>query len=390
MFLAENLKNYLVLNLKVNNFLTHITQVYSPKFGRFTAQPISSKLRNYKLKTVTFTIVLFFLWLQLIFDWDKISTSIRIQNLFYIVPFTFQIPILIEVYRKRSEISELFNASIDFELYNGYNVKHWVAVKTRKLNSQRNRVKLYTTLSIITAPAICCFRWIHLYSFPCISANLGYFLLAECNSETRFPFTGLILKIIQLTLTTWIFFGTTVTVFLEYVLYTSLQCYCFLNYLRQLERKLGLRKQTASGIIKKYRQIQLLIFAYNDIHRDILTPTETAFCQFVFILSLYGTIGLSNSVAPPLQLFFGFLVILGTLQIFEADDAIKVEIHRVSKSILEKLKSMKVNGSKRVSTSSIPVLSIYIGGGSNVFDETTSLVLIDFAINQTVGLLLME
>ncbi|CAL8128520.1 unnamed protein product [Orchesella dallaii] len=162
------------------------------------------------------------------------------------------------------------------------------------------------------------------------------------------------------------------------------------EYCKKLKNKLGGRKCNSSGIIKIYRQIQLLVFTYNDIHRGILTPIETTFCQFVSILSLYGTIGLSNLVAVPLQLIFALMVVETTLQIFEGEDAIKVEIHRVSKYVLRKLRNLMVNGSKRVSIISLPVLSIHMGGGGNFFDETTPLVLLDFAINQTVGLLVMQ
>ncbi|CAL8128735.1 unnamed protein product [Orchesella dallaii] len=390
MFLAENFKNYLVFELKVNNFLTQIPQVYCPKSRRFAASTSSQTVIFYKIKTAMAIAILFMLWLQLIFNWDKISTSQRIQSVFYIVSLSFQIPIVIEVFRKRFAISELFNASIQFEMHNGYDTDYGRKFNSKKRNSQKNRVKLYTTLSITTAPTILSFFWVHLYISPCIPANLGYLFLAECNSETIFPVTGTILKVILLSIFTWIFLCTTVTVFLEYLLYTSFQCYCFLNYIRQLKNKLGGKKCNSSGIIKIYRQIQLLVFTYNDIHRGILTPIETTFCQFVSILSLYGTIGLSNSVAVPLQLIFAFMVVETTLQIFEGEDAIKVEVHRVSKYVLRKLRNLMVNGSKRVSIISLPVLSIHMGGGGNFFDETTPLVLLDFAINQTVGLLLMQ
>ncbi|CAL8128707.1 unnamed protein product [Orchesella dallaii] len=304
---------------------------------------------------------------------------------------------LMIIYRKRGEISELLNSCIDFEII------HQSSLNTGLKNEwhfQALRIKYYTFISIVTAPTISCFTWLHHFYLPCMPGNFGYLLLNECsldgvegpsNAEESIKHTELLLKLSLVSVSTWMILFSCATVFLEYCLFTTIQCYCLLNYLRVLKRKLeSCSNKNISTVIKRYQQIQLLISSYNNIHRSILTPIEIGLYEVVFILSLYGVVGLSSVLVLPLLLLFGFLTCECILLTVEAEDAIKGQVYRVSKSIIRKLQSSKLNSNSRRCMHSLPILSIHMGGSGNFYDETTPLVLLNFAVNQTVGLLLME
>ncbi|CAL8132157.1 unnamed protein product [Orchesella dallaii] len=331
------------------------------------------------------------MWFQLIRDWGNISNSFRMQTLFYCVAITFHIPIILEIFRKREELSKLYNSFVTFEEVSIKNISNLCEDNHLRIFM----AKLFGNLLVVTAPSVTGLIFLQLYWIPCLPATVQYILLQECGNDSLNYIFNLVFKFILLVFTNWLFLFTCTGVFLEYGFYSYIHCYCLLHYLKILKKRLELNSSVLStqDVYKIYRQVQLLAFCYNDIHKRILTMVTTALLQFVCIIGLFALIKFGGELIQPQFLMFAGLVVESVLYIFDSEGGVKASVFSASKDLLHSRNCVSIGinqNSKWVRrfTKSLPVLKIQFGSG-NYFDELTPLVLIDFSINQTVSLLLM-
>ncbi|CAL8132155.1 unnamed protein product [Orchesella dallaii] len=300
------------------------------------------------------------------------------------------LPMILELYKKRNEISDLYNAMTTFEKGHAWALETAIS----KMDFRTIMAKLFGILGVITAPGISALVLLQLFWIPCLPCLIGYNYLPECNHKEYDLIQGIIMKAVLLAIEMSLILFTCTGIFLEYTIYSYIHCYCLLDYLRKLKSHLalGCRFLSAPKIGKLYRQVQLLTFSYNNIHQKILTTFSSALMQSVCTLALFAIIKFGDELILPVILMFWVLVGDLVLYTFDSEGAVKSNLFKTSKDILHDLKcvAMGTQNSRwlRRYVKSLPVLKIGIGSG-NFYDELTPLVLIDFSINQTVSLLLM-
>jgi len=224
---------------------------------------------------------------------------------------------------------------------------------------------------------------------------IGYQHFAECNAKNVSWWYNFVIKFIFISFqVSLMMFGTT-GAFLTYVVYSYLPCYCFLNYMRVLQKHLELKCKlvAATKLGNIYRQIQLLVAAHNNIHQKVLTVCTTGLYQTCFILPAFVIIRHGDQLLFPLIVCFGVIIVYALMAIFEIVGAVIVNVFSVSKAVVQSFKSIPVTTKGndkwiRKFGKSLPIVKMGLGSG-NFFDECTPLVMVDFAITQTVSLLLI-
>jgi len=246
---------------------------------------------------------------------------------------------------------------------------------------------------------------------PCFPVYVGYWLSDQCQSDKiglALPPTWTLKEIgtkLCISLTSYMnwnllmtgisFFGNVCAV---------VHGHCFRSYISQYGKDIrAIKGETSRAQLQKqtlaFRQLQLLMtIVYREIYSRFLVAMCIICCTVMQIVCLYNTvqvlarggwkdenfqIGLNlvyfwcAFVAQfAIVMFFGMLAdVYGVAKKVQGEMAGNVVLKR-SKWFVRFLKSC-------------PVLKIYICG-SNFLDETTPLTCEDFAIDQTVGLLLLK
>ncbi len=180
-----------------------------------------------------------------------------------------------------------------------------------------------------------------------------------------------------------------------------MHCYCLNNYLYLFLNQYVQSRNRYSNItrylnsVKIFKQIQIVVLLYNDIHQGALSAAGAALCTFVFVLSFYSVINLSQYLLLPQIIFFAGLA-FDTMLIVVLVDGIfkKAGVYKASKYVVDRV--TKFAATSRISNRKLRrrhikswrVPKIYMGT-SNYYDGKTALVILDFNLSQVVNLLLM-
>lgn len=85
-----------------------------------------------------------------------------------------------------------------------------------------------------------------------------------------------------------------------------------------------------------FKEIQLLTLKYNRIHKGTLTIAATAMSGFVFIISAYAIVGLSQNLVLP-QIVFFLLLAFDTAVVLElVDGTLTAGVLKFSTAVLIK------------------------------------------------------
>lgn len=236
---------------------------------------------------------------------------------------------------------------------------------------------------------------LHLFSFPCFPGHIGYYIVPECYAnqmdENNFVL-NLILKLLTSLLASYVImfmFGSCV---LECVTFVAVHCLCFHNYLKLILRNFQLKSINNMQVIQMYRELEILVKIYNEIHQGALTIGMMIMCSIVFVIGLYTWIALRNVVVMPLLLLLACVLFDVLVIIFEIDGSLKSQTYSNSEQFTTEVKRMrKLMGAPyfRRHVKSWRVIRICLGSSSNYYDNTTSLIFMGFNVNQTINVLLM-
>lgn len=248
---------------------------------------------------------------------------------------------------------------------------------------------------MITLPASVGFSWVFFVTVPCIPANIGYFLFGQCASQditfNELSSFQLALRLLSPALFAWIFLFTFSTCILEYFPLTGVTCHCLINYVEIQRKNLrALKRNNITAFMRTWREIQIMVGAYNSIHQGRLSSCTTALLSFVAVISLYRIFSVSKSLTPDVGMFI-LLAVDTTLLIVEVDGYFKGGVFVKSKALVQAMKSNnKVYGQVlgRRYLKSMQALKIYVGS-DNFYDQLIALSMLNFNVQQTVTLLLL-
>jgi len=233
MLLQEKLHLIISLNFKPLNVITNTLHTCSCDKDKLLSPNSQRQLQTYKLKTCLLTILIGLTWCQILYDWDSTSGPNRVISLFLTGALSAQLIVVIELYRKRNEISDLFNGFLAFE-------NKYITCHTPNSKFQSIRVKLYSLMPVFCAQFITYAMSLLLFVKPCIPANFGHRLLPECNhtffGQDVLSSLSFVLKCVLSALNTWLFLFSVTNTGIEYGIYSTMNSYCLLSYLRLLER----------------------------------------------------------------------------------------------------------------------------------------------------------
>ncbi len=240
---------------------------------------------------------------------------------------------------------------------------------------------------------------------PCNLGNLGYPYFPVCLNDlfykTHFSFAfATLLRFLSPCLFAWVSFHTFGCAILEYTILCSMHCYCLMNYLYLFRNRYIQGRTRYSNItrylnsVKIYKQIQILMLLYNDIHQGALSAAGTTLCTYVFVLSFYSVINLSQYLLLPQIIFFAGLAFDTMLIVVLVDGIFKAGVYKVSNQVLDSVTKFAATSwisnkkLRRKHIQSWRVPKIYMGT-NNYYDGKTALVILDFNLSQVVNLLLM-
>ncbi len=141
-----------------------------------------------------------------------------------------------------------------------------------------------------------------------------------------------------------------------------------------------------------YRELELIVKFYNEIHQGTLSIGMTVVCSFVFVTGLYTCIALHSVVVLPLLLILASGIFDVLIIIFEMDGALKSQTFSISESLIAEVKRIKgvvENPFLRRQVMSWRIIRICLGESASYYKNTTSLNIMGFNVNQTINLLLL-
>ncbi len=258
--------------------------------------------------------------------------------------------------------------------------------------------KLLIWIGLLSLPGLVGSAVSYLYLVPCDLGNLGYMYVPPCNLDLHTTqsfayFFGTVLRTLSPGILGWIVLHTFARCITEYTIFSSVHCYCLINYLHLFQRRIFNSKLID---VRMFKEIQILTLIYNNIHQGSLTCAGTTLCIYIFITSFYAVISLSQYLILPQFILFGSLAFDGVILTVIMDGAFKAGVYRASKKVMNSVTNVvkgtqvRNSGSRlnRRYVKSWPICKIFIADG-NFYDDQIALVLLHFNISQVVNLLLM-
>jgi len=241
-----------------------------------------------------------------------------------------------------------------------------------------------------------------MYVIPCNLNNPAYMYFPSCSklsfekSYATFLF-GLLLQIVMPLLMAMIALHKFGQCAMEYFLFSVIHCYCLINYIDWFYKHF---RKTCQDEFSKYnqiyREIQLLMDKYNSVHQGPLTLTTIGLCAYVFIISFYAMTGFLDQLIVLQILFFSVLAFDTFTIVAMVDGTFKAGVLKASKQMLcgvqEKMAGLMITKRPKMlykrQVRSWPLFKVYTGS-VNYYEEETTLVFLDFNINQVVNLLMI-
>ncbi|CAL8069313.1 unnamed protein product [Orchesella dallaii] len=333
---------------------------------------------------------------------DNVSFGMKAQSGFFLVSFSNLWIVNWLVLKAEQEICQLSNRIFQFEArhYKRFG-DHWNGAKEMVLRVARVFDFIGTTTAVVTYIIYICQIWVQ----PCFPGNFGYMFYAECRSQffscgwmTRLnSWVGVAVKV------TLIWFSSTCAIFmfstftLVVVQFTCIFSFCYRNYLIYLQNIMGLFKQQQKICDEQrndliiYKQIQLLLIHHNSIHQSLIVVVILNQSMFVVTVGLFLLIGMYSRLDISQKLLFVVtgidallvvVVVFGFLGLVYASSMNTLEIGK-------EVQILRKDPWARRYIRSWPPLKIGLGS-VNFIDKVTGLVSVDFSVNQTVNLLMMD
>ncbi|CAL8068837.1 unnamed protein product [Orchesella dallaii] len=392
MLLKENLIRFMKLQLKINSVLG--TRPF--KFSD-TDKLIPSPKREYFwgfIKVALFTVYIITEWLQVIHsagDSAFIKFSEGLLFAFGQTAFCFT---KYSVFIRRRGLIELFNLLIDFEKVNFEN-----EAITHSKSSQMLVIKVTQLLGIFYGLLTGLCYFLMMWISPCNLVPLAYFTMPECLISSHHgdwsissSFQLIIICIIVL----WLYVDITEDFAMFLAQFTVVQSYCMYRYVQLVNKLIAAKSKQALKHLPLYRQIQILNHYYNALQKNDLLIAHEYLMIIGLIISVFTLIFLGTDVLLP-------QFVLYSLTGFDAAIALLVcnttmgQMYSASKHFCTKKKdqiflNQVVNVQRKWIQrylKSCAVLKCNVGD-VNFVEELTPLVMLDFCLNQTVSLLLLQ
>ncbi|CAL8068823.1 unnamed protein product [Orchesella dallaii] len=390
MLLKENLIHYIKLQLKLHSLIGTRPFQFSA-----TDKLFASSKREYNWGLIKVALYSFYVlteWMLVIHKasngaFDKFSEGLLFatgQASYCFTKYT--------VFTQRFSVIELFNLLINFEEVNFAAIKISKNNTTTIVKQTQQAVILYAT---ITGFCYLMMMWI----FPCHLVPLAYFTMPECLNpsyhgdwSTSSRFQLMIIGIIVLGL--YIDTGGDLALFL--VNFTLVQSYCFYRYVQIVDQLVSDKPKQAQKHLPLYRQIQILNRYYNVIQKNGLIIAHEYTLIIAIIISVVTLLSLGSNVSLPEFIMHGLSGVDAAI-VLVVCNTIMGQMYSASKQFCTKKKdhilSNQVGNVQRRwiqrYLKSCAVLKCNVGD-VNFIEELTPLVMLDFCINQTVSLLLLQ
>ncbi|CAL8069315.1 unnamed protein product [Orchesella dallaii] len=333
---------------------------------------------------------------------DNVSFGMKAQSGFFLVSFSNLWIVNWLVLKAEQEICQLSNRIFQFEArhYKRFG-DHWNDAKEMVLKVVRLFDFIGTTTSVVSYIIYICQIWVQ----PCFPGNFGYMFYAECKSQifssgwTTYmnSWVEVAVKIIL------VWFSSTCALFmfstftLVVAQFTCVFSFCYRNYLIYLQNIMGLLKQQKTICDEQrndliiYKQIQVLLIHHNCIHQSLIVVVLLNQAMFVVIVGLFLIIGMYTRLEIAQQLLFvvlGFDALLVLVVVFGILGLVYVSSMKTLE-IGKEIQILRKDPWARRYIRSWPPLKIGLGS-VNFIDKLTGLVSVDFSVNQTVNLLMMD
>ncbi len=284
-----------------------------------------------------------------------------------------------------------------------------------KMDSEVKIIKLLQLIATVSAPLCITCECIRIFFFPCTPFFPGYFLLSECSDNFKNIDISTHLQFIS-DGTPSIIFRVFTCGFLFVILISPTGTFCFVCIQIIFIQVCCLRKQLTyfrksiekqvrphlRNYVKhrfcfiKYRELQILVQLFNNIHQNVSIVVIVNFSAYVFVLSMYALVN-NGSELSYFQLIIlvcigidGFVMItvcIGTIgSLYKESVDTKELIYR--KLMLAQAPKYNKMWILRYSRSLRPLM---IKVGSVIFiDRLTTISLVHLCITTLVNMLLLK
>ncbi|CAL8140561.1 unnamed protein product [Orchesella dallaii] len=404
---SSQLLKYLQENIKICDFFGGIQYKWNKERNKLE---VKSNLKR-KLYGVRFYLALmykFFVMFQVISTWKQAKMVVITHNVMFIGSY---VVIAINGYifhRQADLVATLFNSLINFEQ------RHY---KGKFTTNVKGSFLIIFMVRMMTATGILMPTLYHLDIIrnPCFPVYLGYWLSDQCEDGKlghALPATwsgiefGTKIGIALCSYLNWNLLMTGIPFFVN-VAYT-LHAHCYRSYIYQYGQTIRKIMSTSSDSrhkeariqTKAFRELQIIGILHREIYCSYVLPVSLICCILMQVVCLYNTITVllkenGKQTDEDLQiglnlvyLWCTFLSAIAILVLF----GIMAGVYKVGRQVHSELDSFfELKRSKwfRQFLKSCPILRVYIGG-SNFIDGLTPLTAENFAIDQTVSLLLLQ
>lgn len=267
---------------------------------------------------------------------------------------------------------------------------------------EKNFILLNTIFNVLTAYAA---HFLGQLAHPCMPHIIGYFLVQECQQPppelgtptNEYGGFGKLWGKFMVVLGNWLLlFSYYMSMNAELVCYLYLPGACFTRYLELLKKMMTskiihLNKARVVRYVSIFRQIQLMLISFNQIHRSAAIIGAVFQTVFLLTISSYGLLGLHETLVPP-QIMFFVSGALQTVIIIVLVFGTLGSVYRNSTNFLTDVKGMnklRMNPWFRRVLKSWPIQKVGFGK-VNFLDSMTPFTLMHFSISCTLNMLLVE
>ncbi|CAL8112273.1 unnamed protein product [Orchesella dallaii] len=410
MLVASNLLKYVEENIHICDYFGGIPFKWNKEKNMLEAKS-RFKLKLYGIRFYFALLYKFFVMFQVISTWKNVKMFVITHNVMFISSYILITTCAYAFYKNAHRIASLFNQMIEYEL------RH-CKPGTVDLNNVKGTTLVICMVRMMSITGIFLPTFYHLDMIrnPCFPVYLGYWLSEQCQegnlgqalSPTWSPVElGTKIGMSLLSYMNWNLLMTGIGFYLNVAVILS--GHCIRSYIGQYGQ--NMRKRFAKQeVIKKdqlqqhtmaFRELQVIAIEYRELYSRTVV-VATLLCGTVMqVVCLYNTITVllkgskgtdaDGSLQIGLNLVYFWCTIVAACGIV-VFMGILADVYSVAKNVHQEIAStVALKRSKWFCRflRSCPILRIYLGG-SNFLDELTPLTCEDFAIDQTVGLLLLK
>ncbi|CAL8093517.1 unnamed protein product [Orchesella dallaii] len=288
-------------------------------------------------------------------------------------------------------MANLFNTMADFERR-----YRWEILRHPLANSQQRRKNFIMMNTAIAVATVSSTHYMATFDNPCAPHVVGYTLIEECTSKTNGTYTlGNFAGKILVVSINWIVLSTYyLSINAELVCFSYLPCVSFNWYADLVHKKMAklkiLRKPNFLRITAIFRENQIMLKAYNDIHQNIAVIAALYQTAFLLTISIYGLVALHSSLLPEQITFFisgSFQAVLVIVLVFGTLGNVYGRSKKMMKNI-NGMPSLKMDRWCRRVLMSWPIQNIRFGK-VNYLDQLTPFTVIEFSVKCALNMLLM-